>query len=308
MQRTFSIINGLTAFLLFCLILFVDRLLWRIPDRPVLPPAIADVRYEPIRLEWRSEGPLKLHGAWTVAVDDPRFGGLSALVIDGSELLALSDSGVLFRLSRPGSSGAARVRELPAGPGDPRFDRNRDSEALLRDPAGRGWWVAFENRHELWLYDHAFERALARVSLAADSWPVNSGIEAMALDDGALLLFPELGGAILRKDGAVLRPIPISGALGRISAAAFVPGRGLHVVERRLTPRGFANAIVRLEPTRSGYRVAQRLPLDLGPFDNVEALEVEPRPGGGTRLWLMSDDNFQRPMRSILLGVDVGNR
>ena len=42
----------------------------------------------------------------------------------------------------------------------------------------------------------------------------------------------------------------------------------------------------------------------LGPLDNAEALAAEPI-AGGTRLWLMTDDNFSWPMRTLLVALDL---
>ncbi len=60
----------------------------------------------------------------------------------------------------------------------------------MRDPRGRGWWVAFENRHEIWVYDEGFDRALDRIELGSGRWRANKGVEAIAADGGDLLLIP----------------------------------------------------------------------------------------------------------------------
>jgi hypothetical protein len=71
-----------------------------------------------------------------------------------------------------------------------------------------------------------------------------------------------------------------------------------------VTPFGFRNALVSLEKVGRGYRFGRRIALPLGPFDNVEAIAVERRAGGRLRLWLMTDDNFQRPFRTLLIALD----
>ena len=103
----------------------------------------------------------------------------------------------------------------PDGPGSGRFKRNRDSEALVRDSLGRGWWVAFENRHQLWLFDPSFGRALQRIDLGRRGWAANRGIEGLATDGDALLLLHEDGGHLLRVTGTRARSLPIAGARGR---------------------------------------------------------------------------------------------
>jgi hypothetical protein len=38
---------------------------------------------------------------------------------------------------------------------------------------------------------------------------------------------------------------------------------------------------------------------------NLEGLAAEAQPDGSTRLWIISDDNFVRPLRTLLLAVDL---
>ncbi len=290
------------ALLLLAAIALFDAWLARFPNRHELGWRSARIEFEPVPLATAGFAPLRLAGAWRLASTDPRLGGVSSLAIDGGQLAALTDSGAMIRF-RPGQN-AARIGELPDGPGPGGFKLNRDSEALVRDPLGRGWWVAFENRHQLWLFDRDFGRALRRIDLGRRGWGVNRGIEGLTTDGDALLLLHEEGDHLLRVTGARARSLAIAGARGRISdAAAIGPGRYL-AVERRVTPTGFRNALVPLENAGPGYRFGRGIPLPLGPLDNVEAIAVERRPGGALRLWLMTDDNFQRPFRTLLIALD----
>ncbi len=91
---------------------------------------------------------------------------------------------------------------------------------------------------------------------------------------------------------------------GRISdVAAISPGRFI-AVERRLTPIGFGNSLVLLHQDGSGYRFGRRIALPLRPIDNVEAIAVQRLPNGTRRLWLMTDDNFQPPLRTLLIALE----
>src|SRR5688572_9229402 len=92
-----------------------------IPNRSDRPMAAATVRYDSLRVDSAGFAPLKLVGAWSVQVDDDRFGGVSALAIEDGRLLALTDSGTIVSLPRPGGPGPAIVRDLPDGPGSPAF-------------------------------------------------------------------------------------------------------------------------------------------------------------------------------------------
>ena len=290
------------ALVLLAAIVLFDRLLAGAPDRRELGWRAARINFEPVRLGAADLAPLRLAGAWRLTSTDPRFGGVSSLAIDGGQLVALTDAGALIRF-RPGDN-RAWIGELPGGPGSGRFKRYRDSEALVRDPGGRGWWVAFENRHQLWLFDPGFGRALERIDLGRRGWRVNRGIEGAVADGGALLLLHESGGHLLLVTGTRARSLPIGGASGRISdAAALGPGRYI-AIERRLTPIGFRNALVFLEKDGYGYRFGRRIALPLGPQDNVEAIAIEHRAGGTLRLWLMTDDNFQTPLRTLLIALD----
>jgi hypothetical protein len=290
-----------TLLLLAAIALF-DAWLASFPNRQELGWRAAEIEFQPVSLAAAGFAPLRLAEAWRLTSTDPRFGGVSSLAIDGEELVALTDAAALIRF-RPGCNDA-RIGELPDGPGPGGFKRNRDSEALVRDSLGRGWWVTFENRHGLWLFDRGFRGALQRIDLGGRGWAANRGIEGLATDGDALLLFHEDGDRLLRVTGTQVRSFPIAGARGPISdAAAIGPGRYL-AVERRVTPFGFRNALVSLEKADDGYRFGRRVALPVGPLDNVEAIAVERRAGGALRLWLMTDDNFQRPFRTLLIALD----
>lgn len=305
MQAKFSVRALAAGLVLFAAIGLFDRWLTSIPDREELGWRTARIGFEPVEFNASAFGRLRLAGAWKMTSDDPRFGGISALAIDDRRLLALSDSGVLVRFSPPGRPPhPARIGELPDGPRNGGFKRNRDSEALARDPLDRGWWVAFEYRHELWLYDRSFGRPLRRIDLGGRGWRSNLGIEGIAAAAKSLLLVHEKGDGLLLVTGRRARAIRIAGAGGRISDIADL-GSGRYIaVERRLTALGFRNALVILEKSGPGYRFGRRSALPLGPLDNVEAVAVEPRADGSRRLWLMTDDNFRPPLRTLLIALD----
>ena len=276
-----------------------------LPDRVELGERIARLDFDPIAFDAQAFGPLRLAGAWKVTSDDPRFGGVSALALDGDEFLALSDTGVLARFGKPaGTTGLAVIRELPDGPGDPRFRSSRDSEALLRDPLGRGWWVAFESRNELWLYDSDFTRALRRVRFGEGEWPLNRGIEGMASDGRDLLLFPEAGTTVVRFQGRSAQKVPISSGRDWISDAVTLPDGRLLVLERQPTLLGLSNALAILERSETGYRSGSKIRLAVSALDNIEAVGAERTPDGTIRLWLMTDDNLRRPMRTLIIALD----
>lgn len=233
---------------------------------------------------------------WHLTAPDPRFGGLSALAVDRGQMIALTDSGVVLRFAppRPGiSSFALALHDLPAGPGSALRKWARDSEALLADRAGRGWWIAFEHRHSLWLFDRAFSRALGQRALDVD-WRANRGGEALAAGSGgAVMVLPEGGG---RAVGG-----PVFAAVGTADATRLPDGR-LVMLVRRLTPRGFATRLL-IGP--GAGKPARQIALDLAPLDNMEGIAAVMRRDGGTRLWIVSDDNFRPWMRTLLVALDL---
>ena len=293
--------------LLALLVLLFRAELDRLPNRIEAGPRTVDAQFEPVDLASGSIGPFQVTAAWKLSVDDARFGGISALALDGDGFVALTDSGVIVRFPRPGSANPrALVDDLPGGPGRPGFKVNRDSEALAADPLGRGWWVAFENRDELWLYDRDFNRPLDRVALNAPGLARNRGIEGMVVSGQDLLLFPERGArAVSRQSGKVERIEGISGWLGD---AVRLPDGRIAVIYRQATPIGLRNSLTILDRTETGYRAGAQWRMPIGRLDNAEALAAEPLPGGRTRLWVMTDNNFRQRQPTLLIALELRPR
>lgn len=310
-QRRFSFAGfGFDRLLLLLLVTIVlSFALWstRIrPDRIPMAPRSAALRAEPIMLAPDAAAPLRLVGAWRLSADDPRFVGLSALVLTKGRLLAPSDSGGLFRFDFPGpGSRSVAISELPAGPGSPRFKENRDSEALAADSSDGGWWVAFETRNEIWHFDAAFRRPTERLLFGRKRWPVNLGIEAMVADGDRLTLIPELAHEVVTVVGGKDYSRPLTGVCSKISDAVRLPDGKILVLMREVGLTGFRNALGILVERTDGWHVEQRVPLRVGALVNLEGLAVERRPGGAIRLWLVSDDNFQRPLETVLVALDL---
>jgi hypothetical protein len=304
-QGSFRKILFFQLLVLTAVVLLFGSWVSQLPDRTELGPRIAQVTFDPVRFDLSGFAPLHLEGAWTLASSDPQLGGVSALTVDGNDLIGLSDSGVVIRFRKPGGAfEQAWLREVPGGPRDPRFKSQRDSESLLRDPSDRGWWAGFENFNQVWLYDRSFSRTLGWIDFGERRWPWNRGLEGMSSEGGALLLFPEDGDEVVEVRGSSERTFAIENPAGRISDAARLPSGELLVVNRHLTALGFANSIAVLERTQTGFRYRERIKLGVSPLDNVEALAPERLPDGRVRLWLMTDDNFQRPLRTLLIALD----
>ncbi len=302
---SFAVAVGCAAIVALVLALAAE---WRgDPNRFPLPPTSVPVHFERLAIAADAASPLRIAGAWRLTADDPRFGGLSALAIDHGELLALSDSGVLARFASP-SAGPAIVRmsELPGGPGSPRFKMNRDSESLVRDAAGRGWWVGFETRNQLRLFDPGFTRTLRTIDFGEDRWPENLGIEAMMTGTSErLMLVPELAHEVVTVANGQARSEPLTGVGSKISDMVRLPDGEVLLLLRDIGPTGFRTSLGALVKRADGWRVERQVPLLFGMFANFEGIAVEPRGDGGTRLWLITDDNFQPPMKTMMVALDV---
>lgn len=275
------------------------------PDRRPSLERLADVRFEFLHLH-RDIGPgVRMSGAWTVEVDDPRFAGLSGLAsLGGGMLRAVTDSGVLVDLPDPGTQRrVARLRDLPDGPGTPFFKKHRDAEALIVDADGAGQWVAFEFRHSLWRYER--DGGSVVYALPSRGWRVNQGIEAMVREPGdrALLLLPEGGSSVWRFAGPVGRRHVLSGATGGIADAARLSDGRFVVAVREVSLLGLRNRLAWLERDGAAYRLRPFATLPLGPFDNVEGLAAEELPGGRTRMWAVTDNDGWR--RTLLLQMEI---
>lgn len=255
---------------------------WPGPDRVVSGRAVPVAVGEGLR-------------GWRLTAPDRRFGGLSALAVDGGHLVALTDSGVVVRFAPPGASEPLRValHDLPDGPGGALRKSGRDSESLLADRGGRGWWVGFEIYHSLWLFDRDFRRVLERRRLDVD-WPANRGGEALVAGPAGVIVLPEGGGVVA--GGKMVAPAWTADATrlgdGRLVLLIRRPGLG-----------GFDN---QLWIAAGAGQPARRIALDVGVLDNMEGIAAAPLPDGGTRLWIVSDDNFRPWMRTLLVALDLG--
>ncbi len=305
MQQKFRFAAALASLALFVIVVAADAVIGLLPDRKARPPALAAVAFESIELPAADFAPLTLVGAWRLTSTEPRVGGISGLGLEADEVVAISDAGFVLRFPRGFRARTeVQVADLPAGPGSERFKENRDSEAIFRDPEGRGWWIAFENRDQLWLFDLAFERALKRVAVPAGSLSLNIGIEGLTGSANGLLAFPESGQSVIRWSGGRWRQSRLDGQ-SPVSDAVQIDDRSIFVIERSVTRSGFRNVLALVRFEGETFRTVWRKRLPVGWRDNVEAVAAEPIAGGGYRLWLMTDDNFHPRLRTVLLIIDV---
>ncbi len=265
----------------------------------------------------------RLGPGWHLESDDPRFGGFSGLVVEAERLLLLSDRGWIWSADRdpydglPFREGSWRVQTLRSagsGPGP-------DAEELTRIASGQ-YRVAVEGRHSLAAVEIDRQRRFLDLQPSPlpeplASAPPNRGVEALAaLPDGAILAIAEAGRGE-RHDAVLLAPEG-SRLLNYRSAPGFSPTGAdwnsgwLYVVERRLSLlNGFATRLTAtpvdsaadlpdvIEPAVELVSLSGR-----GLGYNMEAVSVDRRANGRTRLWLVSDDNFNPLQETVLIAVD----
>jgi hypothetical protein len=300
-QQPFMKSSLFNALLLAATVIAAHAWLRQLPDRAARADRVIALVLTPVALP-PPYPPLTLAGAWEMSAGDLRLDGLSALAIDGDWFVAISDFGVAVRFSRPGSSRLViQLRDLPSGPGPPSRKAWRDSEALARDPAGRGWWVAFETIHQLRLFDPPFEQTLAVVPLDGRRWRENGGGEGLAAVAGGLVVAAEDGRTLARFDGRRFAPIPLAPA-GRLSDVAALPDGRLVLLARSLGPAGFTTRLLLRDSGSGSTRQIGRLPLHH--LDNAEGLAVEPLSGGTIRLWVVTDRDSRARGRTLLAAFD----
>lgn len=291
------------------------------PYRAKPPPSHRITIFEAVPLDWRRPdrvrvGGLSWLGGWEIESNDPRFGGISALHVEGGEVMALSDAGTLMRFRVSSDVPDMEISPLSAGPGSADVKGDRDSESMVVE--GGRVWVGFERSNSIWRYDLKDWRPRSSARPAAmRRWRSNRGAEAMVrLPGGRFLVFSEGGGgespvvlfhgdpARLATRAETLRYLPPRGY--RITDAALLPDGRLLLLHRRvrLTEGVSAKLTIARLPrlaegaTISGEEIAVlRTPVAV---DNMEGLSVTSE-GGRTIVWIASDDNFNPLQRTLLL-------
>jgi hypothetical protein len=299
--RKFSFFNSL---LMIVAVLAAHLPIRALPNRRLLSPAEVTLTYRPVALP-PFGGPLSLSGAWELQASDPRFGGLSALAIDHGGFLAVSDLGAVVRFDPPSAaSPQASLADLRDGPGDAGRKSSRDAESLARDPRGRGWWIGYEQRHSLWLYDQDFAQALAAIDLKRSHWRDNRGAEGLIAERDALLVLAENGRDAMRVRTAGIDPLPLDAGMD-VADATRAPDGSAWLLLRSKGRGGISQSIAPLLEDANGYRIGPAWPLPQAAFDNYEGRAIAPLPGGGWRFWLVSDDGHRLMARTLLVALDL---
>jgi hypothetical protein len=265
---------------------------------------------------------LQLAGAWQLTSASSRFGGYSALLADSDDTLtAISDSGKSLRFRRPDRPGAPEPRfgQVGSHPG-PRFWP--DIEAATQDLETGTRWVAYEKSNRVRRFAKGDARGVAVSPPAMRDWARNGGAESMVrLADGRFIVLAEdapwlsAGGRM----GLLFPFDPVDGA--KPLEFTFRPPIGYSPSDMAALPDGRVVILLRaVDPPfppffRTMLVTADPADIALGetwpwhkladlaaplPRDNFEGLAIAPE-GDGVALWLISDDNFARLQRTLLL-------
>lgn len=307
-------------------------------DRSSADPPIAEqwrgveVGAEPIAFESMTVGRLRYRGGIELSSQRPVFGGLSGMeVLEDGRLIAISDNGDWFEaqlvLNDAGDLVGARdwrTAMMRDEEGEP-FPNKRsgDSEDLAQLTDGR-FAVSFEQTQSIRIYDlnrdGPFGPAIRGPALAETrSLPNNSGLEALtSTGDGELIIGaeggPEATTPIWRARLDAQSPVepnaryPISDGYSLTSLDRLPDGTYV-ALERFFAPVIGPRARIKHFTFDANGTVADleelaRLAPPL-PLDNFEAISAVRMPDGATRLYIVSDDNFSRRQRTLLLAFDV---
>lgn len=295
-----SVFNGL---LMATAVALVALLIFALPDRQPFHPAAVELNVRSVPLP-AATPPLRLAGAWELTAGDRRFGGLSALALDGRRFLAVSDRGSVARFDLPSApKPMAWIADLRIGPGPWGWKWARDAESLARDPKGRGWWIGYEQIHSLWLYEPNFSKALASVDLHDLHWSDNHGAEGLVAEGDHLLVTAENGHDAVRANSVGIERIALD-AGADVAEAARAPDGSVWLLLRSKGLDGITQSIAPLIRTKAGYRTGPAWPVPKGAFDNYEGMAIESRPDGGLRFWLVTDDGHRVMARTLLVALD----
>jgi hypothetical protein len=307
-------------------------------DRPAPPPpplgprtahlSVRAVPLDPGDAARRRLGPLVFRRGFALSSDDPRFGGISSMKVEGGQVLAISDTGMVFRFPLPVSAGTLPVHIAPlrAGPGSgaQKWDRDSESMAADRDHV----WLGFEGENMIWRYRRADGSAEASVAPALmRRWRSNSGPESLVkLSDGRFLVIEEGPESAEPFSKAVLfsgdptDPATRAAALRYRRVPGFRPTDAAELADGRLLilNRRFSwltmlsAAFVLVDPralqagdTLEGPTIAMLTrPLTV---DNMEALSVR-QENGRTIIDVASDDNLMPIQRTLFLEFELDAR
>lgn len=296
-----------------------------IRSKPPPPNLAQTLIVEKLATTSRQFGEFRFLEAWRLSSPYSEFGSYSALVALGNgRLLAFSDTGDMFEFSEPGAALQVPPRLAIVGNRGRPGKWQADAEAATRDPATGRIWLAYEGSNFITRFNSELRREGFAYPNEMRRWGSNSGPEAMVrLRDGRFIVLAEQGpgwfadkspGLIFASDpvadGVELREFGFSAPGSyRPTDMAELPDGRIAILLRTWTigaPPRFPSKLAIADPAeiRPGKIWRPRVIADLTgpiPSDNYEGIAVEPMPGGGATVWIISDDNNTTFQRTLLL-------
>lgn len=292
--------------------------------------AFSSIRVEAIALPLDPKDPGRVRlGAFTYAggveissPDTSRFHGLSAFKIDADgQMTAVSDDGDLVR-ARLTLHPDTTVAGLTAASIEPVVDQagqafqskiEADAESMALWPGGDRM-IGFERHHRIWIYPAA-GGAPRPAPMPETRMGDNEGMEGLSLapsrgadaywvgiEGGAVWLCRLSGGCQAQTD------LPGPGLGFRLSDLVETPRGELALLHHGWNPITRTSRIrVTILKMRPGAKPLVLDRLAIGPdmtIDNYEGIDVAELPGGGLRIFLLSDDNFSDDQRTLLSAFD----
>ncbi len=284
-----------------------------------------------------SVGKLHYMGGLKITSSKRYFGGISSFVVspEGDQILGISDRGLwliadLVYGQNNHLADIENARMAPLKQLSGKIKPARDAEALTAVD-GAGYVVSFESPHTLryfqathaYNYDSLFFASAQKVTFAPilpnsfASLPKNLGIEALTtLPDGRMLAFSE--NTLTKKDKTFSQGWLIGHGkvekLGfevspsyRPTDMATLPNGDILVLERHFSlAKGMAARLTRISAKliNTDKIIKGEVIADLAyPFnlDNMEALAVRENAKGEIIIYIMSDNNYNRLQRNILM-------
>ncbi len=304
-------------------------------DPPLAQWENLPVTSTPVDFGAESVGHLAFRGGVELAAEE-QLGGLSSMeVLDNDRIMMLNDDAEWFEArlvfdERGWLTGVTDMRYAPAlnerGVAFPNKDTG-DSEGLAQLADGR-FAASFEGTQSIRIFDlnrdGPFGASTFGPPLAdTERLPPNAGLEALAsMSDGSLLVGAE-GGA---RDTTPLWVVPLDArtpvaprinyplASGySLTALDRLPNGGFVALERFYAPIIGARARITRFPEASLSARGETLPEveELArlappmPVDNFEGVAATRAPDSATRIYILSDDNYNRRQHTLLLAFDV---
>ncbi len=127
----------------------------------------------------------------------------------------------------------------------------------------------------------------------------------MASGPAELNVFPQSGSQWFRIRDGRLKAYPMNNRYGDLADAARLADGRLLLVTRKIGTTGIEQHLVVAEEKDGVLDLRPLVRLGLGRRENVEGLAVEERRGEGTRLWLITDNDFRPRKATLLVALDL---